>query len=124
MDDTRRQRLATRITHEVSTLVAQGAVKDPRVSNMFSFTYCKVAKDGTVARLGVSSFLPESDIERAVEGLNSAAGFIQGRLERVLKMRVTPRVYFVADHSIADAQRIVHTIEELTEEHAEQRSAD
>ncbi len=113
MDETRRTRLGNRIAHELSTLLMRGEIKDHRVSTLVSFSYVKMAKDGSTARIGVSSILDHAKLDAAVEGLNSAAGYLQRRLGRLLKVRATPRIHFVADHSIEESQAIIKTIEDL-----------
>ncbi len=114
MDETRRSRLASRILHELSDLLLRGEIKDHRIDRMISFSYIKLAKDGSTARVGVSSMLDNPQrLARAVEGLNSASGYLQGRLGRVLRVRTTPRVYFVEDHSIAEAQDVIRKIDSV-----------
>lgn len=113
MDDTRRARLAQRIQEELSTLLLKGEIKDHRVNTLISFSFVKLAKDGSVARIGVSSVLEDHVVDAAVAGLNSGAGYLQGRIGRGLKMKQTPRLYFVADHSIEEGQEIINTINEL-----------
>ena len=114
MDDTRRARLAQRIQVELSTLLMQGEIKDHRVGTLVSFSFVKLAKDGSVARIGVSSVLDHAQVDAAVRGLNSAAGYLQKRLGRILKVRQTPRLYFVADHSIEEGQAVIQTINRLS----------
>ncbi|MEX2442291.1 MAG: 30S ribosome-binding factor RbfA [Alkalispirochaeta sp.] len=113
MDDTRRARLAQRIQEELSTLLLKGEIKDHRVNTLISFSFVKLAKDGSVARIGVSSVLEDRVVNAAVEGLNSGSGYLQGRIGRTLRLRQTPRLYFVADHSIEEGQAIINTINEL-----------
>ncbi|MFO8043292.1 MAG: 30S ribosome-binding factor RbfA [Alkalispirochaeta sp.] len=122
MDDTRRARLAHRIQEELSTLLLKGEIKDHRVNTLISFSFVKLAKDGSVARIGVSSVLEDRVVNAAVEGLNSGAGYLQGRIGRTLKLRQTPRLYFVADHSIEEGQAIINTINELAQ-HEERDSS-
>lgn len=117
MDELRRARLATRIVRELSTLVQTGMVKDPRVDRLIGFSYCVVAKDGSTARLGVSSYRGLAAAERATLGLRSAAGYLQARVAKVLHTRLTPKLRFVADDSIGLAQRTLHTLSELGEHH-------
>lgn len=113
MDETRHARLESRILHELSTLLLRGEIKDHRVDTMVSFSYIKLARDAATARIGVSTMLDDRrHVQQAVEGLNSAAGYLQGRLGRTLKTRSTPLLRFVEDHSIAEAQRIIRRIEE------------
>lgn len=122
MDETRHARLESRILHELSTLLMRGEIKDHRVDSLVSFSYIKLAKDAATARIGVSTMLENPNhLVRAVEGLNSAAGYLQGRLGKVLHTRTTPILRFVEDHSIAEAQRIIRTIDETIRTDDEQR---
>lgn len=113
MDDTRRARLEHRILQELSDLLLRGEIKDHRVSTLVSFSYIKLAKDASTARIGVSSILDDRAVSTAVEGLNSAAGYLQSRVGRVIRTQVTPRLHFVADNSIEEGQNIVNTINKL-----------
>lgn len=113
MDETRHARLESRILHELSTLLLRGEIKDHRVDTMVSFSYIKLARDAATARIGVSTMFDSSrHLQQAVEGLNSAAGYLQGRLGKILRTRATPLLRFVEDNSIAEAQRIIRTIDE------------
>lgn len=112
MDDTRRARLEHRIQHELSDLLMRGEIKDSRVTSLVSFSFVKLARDASVARIGVSSFIEDHELEAAVKGLNRAAGFLQSRVGRLLRTRTTPRLYFVADRSIAEGQEVIRRIEE------------
>lgn len=122
MDDTRRARLEHRILQELSDLLLRGEIKDHRVSTLVSFSYIKLAKDASTARIGVSSILDQHAVSTAVEGLNSAAGFLQSRVGRVIRTQVTPRLYFVADNSIEEGQDIINTINKLEFSEDDQRN--
>lgn len=121
MDDTRRARLAHRIQIELSEMLMKGEIKDHRVDSLFSFSYVKLAKDGSTARIGVSGYKSHAGIDRAVEGLNSAAGFLQARIGKSIRLRATPRLYFVPDHSIEEGQAVIRTLDEALHEEDEQR---
>ena len=122
MDETRHARLESRILHELSSLLMRGEIKDHRVDSLVSFSYIRLAKDAATARIGVSTMLENPNhVVRAVEGLNSAAGYLQGRLGKILHTRTTPILHFVEDHSIAEAQRIIRTIDETIRTDDEQR---
>jgi ribosome-binding factor A len=122
MDETRLARLAQRIQEELSTLLLKGEIKDHRVNTLISFSFVKLAKDGSVARIGVSSVLDDRVVNAAVDGLNSGSGYLQGRIGRTLKLRQTPRLYFVADHSIEEGQAVIDTINKLAQ-HEERDSS-
>ncbi|MDA3947895.1 MAG: 30S ribosome-binding factor RbfA [Spirochaeta sp.] len=121
MDDTRRARLEHRILQELSDLLLRGEIKDHRVSTLVSFSYIKLAKDASTARIGVSSILDDRAVSTAVEGLNSAAGYLQSRVGRVIRTQATPRLHFVADNSIEEGQEIINTINRLEISEDDQR---
>lgn len=89
-------------------------VKDPRVNTFLSITGVQVSKDLAYAKVFVSSFESEAVLDEAVLALNHAAGFIQGRIGRRLRLRVTPKLRFHADLSIRDGFEITRKIEGLS----------
>ena len=113
MDETRHARLGNRILHELGRLLMNGEIKDHRVDRLVSFSYIKLAKDGATARVGVSSILDDHRLQSAVDGLNSAAGYLQSRVGRVIRTRSTPRLHFVVDRSIEEGQEVIRVINEL-----------
>ncbi len=115
MDEKRRERISQRIVRELSELLLRGEIKDPRVNSFVSFSFCKLAKDGSTARVGVSTFLDHQTLDRAVAGLNSASGFLQSRIAATIRLRSTPHVFFVPDHSIEQGQELIRKIEHLDE---------
>ena len=77
MGQYRMERLNGQLRDEISTLILRGDVKDPRVSTYLSINRVEVASDLAYAKVYVSSFLSDSKLETGVDGLNSAAGYIQ-----------------------------------------------
>ena len=113
MGEFRLQRIERLLQEQISSMILTDEVKDPRVSSFVSVTSVEVSKDLVHAKVFVSSFEPIGKLTGAVSALNHAAGFIQGRLARRLKLRVTPKLRFVADVSIRDGVEISHKIEEI-----------
>jgi ribosome-binding factor A len=91
----------------------KGTVKDPRVNTLITITEVSVSADLAYAKLYVSSFESESKMTKAVEALNHAAGFIQHNISRDLKMRVTPKLRFIADTSIKKGFELNEKIDNL-----------
>ena len=127
MDEIRQRKLEDQIREELSSLILGGEVKDPRVGPFVSLTRVEAARDLSFARVFVSSFAAAVDgakavgsdadgnaatggppavspedaaIDRAVAGLNNAAGFMQSRIGKRLRTRLTPKLQFVADRGI------------------------
>lgn len=143
MDDIRRMRLEEQLREEISSLISRGEVKDPRVGPFVSVTRVEAARDGSHAKVYVSSFAAESRaedagsggaaggaagdggtamasaqkidaaVDAAAAGLSSAAGFIQAQIARRVRLRLTPKLHFIADHGIREGFEMTERIKGL-----------
>lgn len=120
----RRERAANLIRQEISQLISQGEVKDPRVDSMAAVTRVEVSKDLDFARVYVSGYLDEAGLERCVEGLNSAGGFIQSKLAKRFSFRNTPKLRFIEDHTIEAGFEMTQRLRQLESQPDQLRSAD
>ncbi len=106
------QRLA-RIEGEMqrvlSTLVSR-EVRDPRVGNV-TFTAVSVAPDLSAARVWFMPFGDRHSPEEVGEGLARAAGFLRGELGRALSLRHAPRLEFLYDQQIENADKLTRLID-------------
>jgi ribosome-binding factor A len=106
------QRLA-RIEGEMqrvlSTLVSR-EVRDPRVGNV-TFTAVSVAPDLSTARVWFMPFGDRHSPEEVGEGLARAAGFLRGELGRALSLRHAPRLEFIYDQQIENADKLTRLID-------------
>lgn len=113
MSGHRLERVESLLTEEIGRLILSGEIKDPRVNTLAGVNGVKVSKDLTHARVRISGYLERPALEATVEGLNSAAGFIQKRLASRVTLRVTPKLVFVVDTSIQEGFEINKTIEDI-----------
>lgn len=90
-------------------------VKDPRVG-FVTITGVTVSPDITHATIRVSVMGSEEDKVRALDGLNSAKGFLRSHLAGALKLRVTPELQFSLDRGLEHAQRIDELLDGLAED--------
>ncbi|MDR0410760.1 MAG: 30S ribosome-binding factor RbfA [Treponema sp.] len=112
----RLERIGHLIQQKIGGLIVQGKVKDPRVNPFLSITRVSVSKDLVWADVHVSTFRNETNLEHGVEGLQSAAGFIQKELSREIRLRQTPRLRFHADTSLKEEFDLIQKIDELKED--------
>jgi ribosome-binding factor A len=110
----RTERLAQVIQEKISSLILEGRVKDNRVSSFLSITKVDVSKDLSFADVYVSDIRGQIT-ESEIEGLKSAAGFIQSQLGASMRIRKIPRLRFHADTSIGESFDLIKKIEELVE---------
>ncbi|MDR1588549.1 MAG: 30S ribosome-binding factor RbfA [Treponema sp.] len=130
MAEYRTERVGHLIQQIISALILEGRIKDPRVSAFLSITRVLVSRDLSYADVYVSNIRAGAQIERGVEGLQNAAGFIQARLGETMRIRKIPHLRFHVDTSIREAFDMVKKIEDLAaekpaaDEGAEKRESD
>ena len=91
-------------------------VKDPRISAMVSVTDTYVAPDLKTCKAYISVLGGDEELQKTIEGLKSAEGYIRRELAHRLNLRNTPVIDFVPDSSIAYGVEMTHRLEELVAE--------
>jgi ribosome-binding factor A len=104
--ETLRQVIADALTREV---------RDPRVG-FVTLTGVLVTNDLSHARIMVSVPGEEGDKTRALEGLQSAAGFLRSRAARALTTRSVPELHFELDRGLEHAARISELLNDIRRE--------
>lgn len=90
-------------------------VRDPRVGRV-TITGVVVSGDLSHATLRVVAAGDAAERDRALEGLQSAAGFFRSRVARALSTRIVPELHFEADRGAEHAQRIDEILADLRRE--------
>ena len=110
----RTERLGQTIQEKIGSLILEGKIKDSRVNTFISITKVDVSKDLSYADVYVSD-IRGNITEKEVEGLKSAAGFIQSQLGASMHIRKIPHLRFHSDKSISESFDIIKKIEGLVE---------
>jgi ribosome-binding factor A len=127
MDEIRRRRVEEQLRDVIASLILGGQVKDPRVGPLVSVTRVEAARDLSAARVFVSTLGAAGDggaegaggpggaaeLEAAVQGLQSAAGFIQAQVSRRMKTRLTPRLTFIGDKGIKEGFELGERLKDI-----------
>lgn len=116
MGQYRIERLNAQLREEIAQIILHGDIKDPRVSEFLSINRVEVTTDLSYAKIYVSSFLSDAQLEKGVDGLNSAAGFIQSVIAKKMRLRQFPRFTFVVDSGMKGGFRMIQKLNELEEE--------
>jgi ribosome-binding factor A len=87
-------------------------LKDPRIG-FVTVTTVETSRDLDHAKVWVSVFGNERQRERSLQALAGAAGVLQSRVNRELKLRRTPHLEFVYDRAVEHGVRMTHLIDEL-----------
>lgn len=114
MGEFRTERIGRQIQEKIGALILEGRIKDPRVHFLLSITRVRVSRDLAFADVYVSNIRERGGLARAVEGLQSAAGFIQTELASFMRIRKIPHLRFHADTGIREGFDLVKKIEHLT----------
>ena len=109
-------RLGEQRRKEISSMLMKHEIKDPRVNEFLSINKVEVSGDLAFAKVYVSSFLDDASVERGVQGLQSAAGFIQSTIARKVSIYRFPKFTFVADYSMKEGYKMVQKLNELEKE--------
>jgi ribosome-binding factor A len=90
-------------------------VRDPRVG-FVTVTGVLVTNDLSHARVMVSVPGEDGEKTRAIEGLQSAAGFLRSRAARALTTRSVPELHFELDRGLEHAARINELLNNIRQE--------
>jgi ribosome-binding factor A len=97
------------VGEEVATL------SDPRIWGLVTVTGVRVSLDLSTATV-FYSVLSEENLEGAREGLQSAAGRIQGVVGAQTRLKRTPRLRFEPDPVVENVDRIEAALKDIREE--------
>lgn len=111
----RTDRIGEQVRAEVARILHE-EVTDPRIG-LVTLTRIDVAPDLSNARIFWSTVGDRDEIER---GLTSAAGFVRGRLARVLPLRKVPELRFLWDPSLELGDRTLAALRNLSPEDPEE----
>ena len=106
------ERMQQQILEYLGTLI-HDEVKDPRVSKLTSVVRVEVAHDLKFARVYISTLGTEEEKKSALEGLNSAKGFLRSRLAKIMRTKMAPEITFISDSSMEYAAYIQKKLDEL-----------
>lgn len=113
MSEFSQNRLEKKIMEGVSSLIVGGEVKNHNLSTLVSVTKVSLSPDNSQAKVYISYIADNSVLDNSVKALNSASGFIQSRIARLLKTKKTPVLTFVKDNSYIEGEKLNRIIDEL-----------
>ena len=120
MSEFRLTRLGEQVREEISQMILRQQIKDPRVSTFLSIIRVEITSDLSYGKVYVSSFMSHKETLKGVKGLESAAGFIQTKLSKKLRLRQFPKLTFIMDSSIEEGFEMVRKLKEQEESRVEE----
>lgn len=97
-------KINTEVMRELANVIRE--LKDSRIPLMTSVVAVHVTNDLRYAKAYISVMGDEKTKQRAMEGLNSAAGFIRREIGKRINLRYTPEFVFESDNSIEHGSHI------------------
>ena len=114
MKDKRVHRISEEVKRELSDII-QNKLKDPRIPPLTSVSFVSVTRDLSFATVGISIFGDDEAKKDAMEGLESAKGFMKKELGSRLKLRAMPELILELDESIEKGMDLEETINKVME---------
>jgi len=106
------KRLQEVFKEEISRLLVEGRIKDPRIG-FVTITKVDITKDLSQAVVYYTVLGDEKSKEETKIALDSAAGFIQGKLGKSLRVKKIPKIRFKEDKNLEYSLRIFKLLEEI-----------
>lgn len=108
----RTERVNELVKRQLAKLI-QKEVKDPRISKFVTVSAVSVSNDLSHARIYISMFSEdETDIQKTMQGLEKAKGFLRKKLGQEIKLRITPELHFHYDNSVVEGNRLSKIIDD------------
>ncbi|MFQ5679582.1 MAG: 30S ribosome-binding factor RbfA [Gemmatimonadota bacterium] len=118
----RPERLDRLFREELSRLI-RTELKDPRVRTV-TVTGVRTSADLSHATVYVRTLGDEVTPREAIQGLESAAGYVRRVLGRQLHLRRIPELHFEVDHTLEEALRVEELLREARLHRADAADAD
>jgi len=96
----RPRRIGGVIQRELTGLLQKGKLKDPRISELTTFTSVELSKDLSHATVYFSVMGQADRVEETAAGLTAARGFLQRHLAKALSIHSLPMLHFSYDTSL------------------------
>ncbi|MGD1910699.1 MAG: 30S ribosome-binding factor RbfA [Rivularia sp. (in: cyanobacteria)] len=109
----RLSRVTELIKREISLMLLNG-IKDDRVgTGMVSVTNVNVSGDLQHAKIYVSIYGTDEARKETMAGLQSATGYVRSELGSRIRLRRTPELVFLEDHSIEKGNKVLSLLNQI-----------
>ena len=108
----RTERVNVLLRQEIGRLLL-GGLHDPRLGQIVTVTDVEITSDFRVATILISVLGEPDEVREAIQGLDSASGFLRRELGRRLELRRTPELRFALDQSIEAGERVLALLDSI-----------
>ena len=112
MKSVRIERINSEIQKAVSHII-DNDIRDPQIDAIISVSSVETTPDLSYCRVFITSIgtTPSDEVLNRIKG---AAGFIRGKLSKMIKLRITPRLEFLRDESVEYSAKIEGILKNIT----------
>lgn len=108
----RRTAKAAEAIREVVSMAILTDLRDPRIADV-TVTYVEVSGDMRAATVHVSVMGDDAKQKLALHGLQSSAGYLQGKVSDRIDTRYTPKLKFELDMGVKNSIAIAKMLKEV-----------
>ncbi len=112
MKSVRIERINSEIQKAVSHIL-DNDIRDPQIDAIVSVSSVETTPDLSYCRVFITS-IGSTPTDEVVARIKGAAGFIRGKLSKMIKLRITPRLEFIKDESVEYASNIENILKNIT----------
>ena len=112
MKSVRVERINSEIQKAISHII-DNDIRDPQIDAIISVCSVETTPDLSYCRVYITS-IGTTPLDEVVNRIKGAAGFIRGRLSKMIKLRITPRLEFMKDTSIEYSSKIDDILKGIT----------
>ena len=112
MKSVRIERINSEIQKAISHII-DNDIRDPQIDAIISVSSVETTPDFSYCRVYITSIgnTPSDEVLARIKG---AAGFIRGRLSKMIRLRITPRLEFLKDESVEYSSKIENILKNIT----------
>ena len=104
MNNVRVERINSEIQKAIAKII-DNDLRDPQIDAIISVSSVETTPDLSYSRVYITS-IGNTQPEEVLNRIKGAAGFIRGKLSKMVKLRITPRLEFLYDKSEAYSDKI------------------
>ena len=112
MKSVRVERINSEIQKAISHII-DNEIRDPQIDAIISVSSVETTPDLSYCRVFITS-IGKTSSDEVLARIKGAAGFIRGKLSKMVKLRITPRLEFLKDESVEFASNIESILKNIT----------
>lgn len=122
MDNVRQRKIADLIKREIGALIRM-EMRDPRVQDV-TITHVRVTPDLGDAYVYIDHRGSANDVDKVLDALNHAAGFLRRAISGRIDLRKTPRFKFFKDDTLDYYNRIEDVFKQINSDEESETNGD